>query len=158
MFCFSEWRLELRLCPATTLMHSAVEKARFGSSLANGHGDYHSVRSSRLVSVDRSTSMRFEFLASCTLFGRSVAPRSLPTSLSLFDSPHVRFQLPAISRRPSQTRCETLDIQGLYTLRLLLDSPMLFCDCDLYCLCIERLVSLVFVQCTPGLLRFAAFS
>lgn len=87
MFCFSEWRLELRLCPATTLMHSAVEKARFGSSLANGHGDYHSVRSSRLVSVDRSTSMRFEFLASCTLFGRSVAPRSLPTSLFLFDSP-----------------------------------------------------------------------
>lgn len=27
MFCFSEWRLELRLCPATTLMHSAVEKS-----------------------------------------------------------------------------------------------------------------------------------
>ena len=61
----------------------------------------------RLVSVDRTMSMRFEFLASCTLFGRSVARRTLPTSLSLSDpsrshvyatfstpSPTTNIQLP----------------------------------------------------------------
>ena len=96
---FHKWRLDLLLCPATTLMHSAVEKLDSDLLWRTVTAIYHSIRTSRLVSVDRSISMRFEFLASCTLFGRSVAPRTLSTSLSPFD-PRFDVTSTLLPRRP----------------------------------------------------------